>query len=282
METYTAEYEFGNLLYKIEEREEIHNLLGDAEYFQQYITENAMSIEVSLLDNEKEGETRSEQFSWTPRTTKLLLSAYNDKKGLFRDPRMKKKNLWVGIKNVFLDHGYHVSEDILDKKFRNMKSHFKVVKDNAKKSKTGQGRVSWEYFEAMDVIFEEDKTINTDEVISSMRMAVTSELSEDKENILPTTSVNVDSQPGTSRREPQPGTSKSEPQPEQNHTPAEETSIPLTGKSLAQYRTVMMDHDDRRLALLERIAQTLDEIKDVQIKRNNLMERYLNLKENKN
>lgn len=75
--------------------------------------------------------------------------------------------------------GYLVEDAALDKKFRNLKCHYKTIKDNNKKTKTGQGRVCWEYFNIMDEIFDGDKTINIENILSSMAACTR----EQKENV---------------------------------------------------------------------------------------------------
>ncbi|XP_072385736.1 uncharacterized protein [Diabrotica undecimpunctata] len=199
------EYNFNNTIYKIVESEEVHNLLEDPEYFEKYCQENRNEIEISVenLDVENIPPTVNVPvpFSWSIKTTKLLLSCYNEKKELFRNPKIKKRQVWGQIVKIFQSHGYNISHEILDKKFRNMKAHFKTVKDNAKKSKTGQGTVGWEYFEDMEAIFVDDKTINTDEIIiSSMSMAMPKEIKELGELLdAPNEKVtNLEPQPGTS------------------------------------------------------------------------------------
>ncbi|EFN69923.1 hypothetical protein EAG_00764, partial [Camponotus floridanus] len=99
-------------------------------------------------------------FSWSTKSTKLFLAAYSEKKLQFRDPKVKKKRLWQEIVGTLKEHGYNVSEDILDRKMRNMKRSYKTIKENNKKSTTGRGRVSWEYFDTFEEIFANDKTIN--------------------------------------------------------------------------------------------------------------------------
>lgn len=50
-----------------------------------------------------------------------------------------------------------------------MKHHFKTVNDNNKKSRTGRGRITWEYFDSLHEIFEDDKTVNPGPVLSSFQ-----------------------------------------------------------------------------------------------------------------
>lgn len=47
-----------------------------------------------------------------------------------------------------------------------MKHFFKTIKDNNKKSTTGRNRIPWEWYDMMDNIFLEDRTINVSYTIS--------------------------------------------------------------------------------------------------------------------
>lgn len=88
----------------------------------------------------------------------------------FRNPKMKKKSLWAEILQIMEANGYaDLNEDLLDRKMRNMKKSYKNIKDNNKKSSTGRGRVSWEYFDTFEDIFANDITINCSSTISSMQ-----------------------------------------------------------------------------------------------------------------
>lgn len=64
-------------------------------------------------------------------------------------------------------YGYNITEEALDKKFRNMKQTFKTTKRN--KSSSGRGRITWEYFDIFEHIFLDDRTINFGPTISSMK-----------------------------------------------------------------------------------------------------------------
>jgi len=112
--------------------------------------------------------TQDESFSWSTKSTKLFLAAYSERKLQFRDPKVKKKRLWQEIVGTLKEHGYtNVSEDILDRKMRNMKRSYKTIKENNKKSTTGRGRLSWEYFDTFEEIFANDKTINPNSTLES-------------------------------------------------------------------------------------------------------------------
>lgn len=61
-----------------------------------------------------------------------------------------------------------MNEEILDRKMRNLKQSYKSIKDNNKKTTTGRGRINWEWFDIMEDIFREDRTINIGPTLSSM------------------------------------------------------------------------------------------------------------------
>lgn len=98
----------------------------------------------------------------------MLLQKYCERKNQFRDPKVKKKILWTEILNEFKVKGYNVSQEILDRKMRNLKQTYKSIKDNNKKTSTGRGRITWEWFDTMEDLFKEDRTINVGATLSSM------------------------------------------------------------------------------------------------------------------
>lgn len=76
--------------------------------------------------------------------------------------------MWQEIAQILKTHCYtNIDEDILDRKMRNMKRSYKTIKENNKKTSTGRGRVSWEYFDTFENIFVNDKTINPDKTLES-------------------------------------------------------------------------------------------------------------------
>lgn len=81
---------------------------------------------------------------------------------------MKKKTVWAEIVKEFEIKGYNVTEEILDRKMRNIKHTYKSIKDNNKKTSTGRGRISWEWYDIMENIFKEDRTINIGPTLASM------------------------------------------------------------------------------------------------------------------
>lgn len=98
----------------------------------------------------------------------MLLQNYAENKKDFRDPKIKKKTVWEKIQQAFTSKDLNVTTDMLDRKMRNLKHSFKLIKDNNKKSTTGRGRIQWEWYEIMEDIFLEDRTINTGHTLSSL------------------------------------------------------------------------------------------------------------------
>lgn len=110
----------------------------------------SLTLTINILD-----------FLWNDKNTLLLLEEYNIRKEKFRNPKIKKRNMWHEIVEAFSKHKYCVSEDILDKKFRNLKQTFMRIRDNQNtKKRTGKGNITWKFYELMCEIFAMDKTVN--------------------------------------------------------------------------------------------------------------------------
>lgn len=111
-----------------------------------------------------------ETIAWDRASTKLLIQSYSELKEQFRNPKLKKKDLWQEIEAKFRKQKYRVNTEALDRKWRNLKKRYTTIKDGARK--TGRGRISWEYYADMDEIFHEDRTVNLPRTISSVNYRV--------------------------------------------------------------------------------------------------------------
>lgn len=101
-----------------------------------------------------------------------MLEEYKKRAKCFRNPKAKKKQIWQEISDEMAKYGYTVDADAIDKKFRNMKSRYLIIKDNNDKKKTtGTGRISWPYFDIMSEIFLDDRTVNPNLVMASTILA---------------------------------------------------------------------------------------------------------------
>nr|CAI5836733.1 unnamed protein product [Callosobruchus analis] len=103
---------------------------------------------------------------------------------------LDSETLWQQIVAVFTKHNYKVTEEMLDKKFRNLKQTFMRIRDNQNiKRRTGRANVTWKFYNNMCEIFLVDKTSNVEvKIIESALL---------KQNI-PKHTVKADSQTLTS------------------------------------------------------------------------------------
>lgn len=129
--------------------------------------ENILEDGENIIGDEK-NIVPEPDFRWNHSNILLFLDEFQKRIQKFRNPSIKKKTFWREISKAMNSKGYNVNADTLDRKMRNMKATFTKIKDNNKKSKTGRGRVNWEYFERFNEIFAEDKTINISNVITSI------------------------------------------------------------------------------------------------------------------
>ena len=116
----------------------------------------------------------------------MLLEIYRERKLKFRDPKIKKKLLWQEIVNEFKEKNYNINEAILDRKMRNLKKSYRNLVDNNKKTSTGRGRINWEWYNNMEEIFKEDRTVHIGPTLSSITMTMAN---NEESNNIPSTST---------------------------------------------------------------------------------------------
>lgn len=76
--------------------------------------------------------------------------------------------MWKEIAQAMRKYGYvGVDEDMLDRKMRNMRRSYKMIKENNNRSSTGRGRVCWQYYDIFEDIFCDDRTINHSSTLQS-------------------------------------------------------------------------------------------------------------------
>ena len=103
----------------------------------------------AILENEN-----CEEEKFTESATKLLLELLMNYKIQLRGPKIKKKLLWTTLSTEMKEHGFTMSSNVIERKFRNMKHQFLKIRDN--NTKTGRGRQSWQYFNIMQDLFHDD------------------------------------------------------------------------------------------------------------------------------
>ncbi|XP_043681314.1 uncharacterized protein LOC122635318 isoform X2 [Vespula pensylvanica] len=151
MDEIECRYNLGNYIYTIKDTKEVHTRLKS-----EYIKLNGTNLEYQVQNINTTAEA---SFVWTRSKTLLLIEAYDARKEKFIDPRIKKKTLWKEIALEFEKKNYYVSAENLDKKFRNLKRTYIKIRDNIRKSFMGKERVTWEYYDYLQKIYEKDYPI---------------------------------------------------------------------------------------------------------------------------
>lgn len=197
---------------------------------------------------------------WNRKMTQLLLKEYKVLKEEFRNPKCKKHSLWTEIKKTFIKNGYSVSEEFLDRKFRNMKKTYKVIKDNNKKSATGRGTVNWEYYDDFEDIFHNDKTVNVGNTLSSL---------SETSSVTPASFV-----------VPPPIFTESMKTPQVDETNLIALATPKKGKGakLLEHRKKKLETEVERVTELKKIRMAIEKSNKIQEERNHLMALFLEKK----
>lgn len=94
---------------------------------------------------------------WSHESILLLLSTYEDHLKMFKSGKKTGKAIWNMIAKAMVLKGYNVSGEQCDIKFRNLKKTYKRIVDNNKG--TGNGSISWLYFEKFNAIFGKNADI---------------------------------------------------------------------------------------------------------------------------
>ncbi|KAK2588122.1 hypothetical protein KPH14_004175 [Odynerus spinipes] len=163
MEEIECQYNLGNYIYTIRDTKDVHTRLrSDPVFVAEYIKLNGTNLEFQVQNENLVTDT---SFVWTRNKTLLLIEAYDVRKDKFRDSTIKKKTLWKEIAAEFEKKNYHVSAENLDKKFRNLKRTYIKIRDNIKNSTLGKDRVTWEYYDYLQNIYEKDCSTNIPNVV---------------------------------------------------------------------------------------------------------------------
>lgn len=117
--------------------------------------------------------------TWTRPMVLLLIKCYRDRKNAFRDPRKKKKLLWIDISRVMKENAYNFSWDACDKKWRNLKKTYKNVISQSRKN--GESVQSWKYFRLMQEILGESDEIEAPRQLPSSATHSPSSTNDEKQ-----------------------------------------------------------------------------------------------------
>lgn len=86
---------------------------------------------------------------WDDRSVCMLLDCYLQNIDKFRDPKIKKKNMWVTISSIV-----GKGPENCDRKFRNLKqTYLRLLK---KKNRSGAVNIRWPYFKTFEEIYTEN------------------------------------------------------------------------------------------------------------------------------
>jgi len=202
--------------------------------------------------------------------------------------------LWQEIAQILKMHGYtNINEDILDRKMRNMKRSYKTIKENNKKTSTGRGRVSSEYYNIFENIFADDKTINPDNTLESTInvqetldacQSTTESISENENSSTSTASTSTaqslnplsDLTNFNPVLEPcldSPSTSNTSLINSSNHN-STSPSMPKK-KSLYNQRKKQLEIEQKRVQAIIDLKESLEESNKIQRERNNLIQQLL-------
>lgn len=208
---------------------------------------------------------------WTQSNIRLLLEEYDKRKDKFRNPSIKKKLLWSEIKDEFVKHNYTVTNDILDKKFRNLKKTYLKIHDNNKKTSTGKGTVTWEYYNVFCNIFDKDKTVSMDHALSSMRVMTENDETLNPE-VLDLPPIDLTNRPNTcdisvDEDNPVPSTSTIE----SAITETTKNSKRAVKRNYNVFRKDLLDMGREKLQETKRIRESIDKMVIVQEQRNKIL-----------
>ncbi|XP_055921099.1 uncharacterized protein LOC129952514 isoform X2 [Eupeodes corollae] len=167
--------------YEIEADEEICNkILTDPVYAAAFMEQNlsAQNAEHTEEDSvstptnldyaqENTGNIEKES-SWEHRTVLLFLEECSRHKHELRNPKIRRRTVFLKIKEAMEGKGYNFKESSLEKKLGNLKIRYNRILDNNKKTSTGRGRMSWPYFEQMCLIYEDEVNVRDAPTVSSL------------------------------------------------------------------------------------------------------------------
>ncbi|KAJ9594054.1 hypothetical protein L9F63_014531 [Diploptera punctata] len=98
-----------------------------------------------------------EKFVWSRPMVLSLIEEYKKVEHEFKDSNIKKKHIWRKIAQRLVEKGYpNVTEDMCDKKWRNLKKTFKEIYVGQRGSPL---RTRWGFYNAVEEIFSKDPNI---------------------------------------------------------------------------------------------------------------------------
>ncbi|XP_049877608.1 uncharacterized protein LOC126374881 [Pectinophora gossypiella] len=222
---------------------ELEYIDADAEYIQLDRTE---TLETEMQDDNDD--------NWDSKNITTMLNLYLQNLDKFRNPKVRKKNLWIDI-------GAAVGKtpDSCDKKFRNLKqTYLRLLK---KKNTDGCSHIKWPYFNIYDQIYCVDGEYQP----------------EIQQKILEVSNEGVVAKALLSIRS---GTTYATELSENGHSsnPTDEERKKVTKKRYAELKRVTLEMRDRQRMVeekLDRLINIVEESNSIQRERNALFEQFL-------
>lgn len=190
---------------------------------------------------------------WDHENTTSMLSLYLQNIDKFRNPHIRKKNVWMEIANGVGNK----TPDSCDKKFRNLKQTY--IRLLRKKKTNGVTAFKWPYFDAFEEIYNIDGEYQPEirqKVKEGTADRITRELLE-----MTTTSKQVESD-------------ENEPTTFQN----DEIRRKMLKKRHSEFKKVALEMRDRQRVVeekLDRLINIVEESNSIQRERNRLFQQFL-------
>lgn len=121
----------------------------------------------------------STSMSWSREATDHLIGLYEEHEEKMEDPRRKKKDVWKIITKGINIAGFKFSQNQVEGKWRSLIASHKALRDN--KTKTGQKRKTFQYYERISDILSKRYDINPS-FLSGTDVCTSQELKPDTES----------------------------------------------------------------------------------------------------
>ncbi|XP_029673485.1 uncharacterized protein LOC115241718 isoform X2 [Formica exsecta] len=169
---------------------------------------------------------------------------------------------------------------------RNLKKSYRNILDNNKKTSTGRGRINWEWYDLMEEIYREDRTVHIGPTISSMAIN-NNAVNEEHNSLTPSTSTcgdqNISS--ACSEMEFAEQITENEQSNRQqlvcydstsNDTSSQDnmkTKTQKAAKSKVMYdlRKKLLDCEEKRVEAINKLTETIEEHNKIQRERNDIL-----------
>ncbi|XP_068618952.1 uncharacterized protein [Battus philenor] len=221
---------------------EIEYIEADGEYMQLNQTE--------VMDGEVADDADDH---WDHNSITVMLNLYIENIDKFRNPKIRKKNLWSNISNAV-----GKGPDCCNKKFRNLKqTYIRLLK---KKNRSGLATVKWPYFDSFEEIYCVD---------GEYQPEIQQKLQEGSNESIAKALLSISAP------------TKFEDTHENGETSAgqnEEVRRRLTRKRNAEFRKATLEIRDRQRVVeekLDRLINIVEESNNIQRERNKLFQDFL-------